>query len=263
MIEPPEEQVVAGLIARQAIALGVDLAKSPIKGTDLDQEIETFIRDNGCEPALKGYHPSFATKPYQHTICLSPPTVAVHGVPTSAYLPRGRLITIDLVVRHKGWHADTARTFMNYRTRIRDDTSGGIFVPSLEGEEDFVNNSRKIFHLAKTTIGPNQPVRNFGTLVERGAEVCGCGVIKEYTGHGIGQRIHEGPQIPNYDNGSSDRFEIGKSYAVEPVLSQLKRYSLSLGKDGYTVYVFSNIASHNEDTIFIGRDKVYNLTGLD
>lgn len=247
MLTPPDEQVRAGQIARDAIALAKTLCKSTIDGKTLDKEIEQFIRDEGGTPALKGYQPPFVSQPYQWTICLAVNNDVVHGVPTKL-VGSEVVVTVDLVVGYKGWHADTARTFTNSEDPYA---------------KNFVEASRLIFDIAKEVISPNQPLAVFGSMVQRGAEVQGYGIIREYCGHGIGRNIHTEPNVLNYQTDSQARFEIGKSYAVEPVLAIKPEYNL---KHSHTIFdAFSVTAdcltSHNEDTIFIGKNKVFNLTG--
>ena len=244
MQSPPNEQVKAGQIARGAILLAKELCRSAIDGVRLDREIEQYIRDEGGEPALKGYHPPFAQKPYEWTICLGLDKDVVHGVPLKL-VGRSQLITVDLVVAYKGWHADTARTFT-----YSDDPA----------KQQFVDLSKAIFEDAKDSIVPNQMMSLFGTTVYQGALMQGYEVIKEYCGHGIGKTIHAEPQVLNYPNFKPEVFEIGKAYAVEPVLAVSPYYLNHHHSDGFSVTA-DCLVSHNEDTVFIGAGGVVNLTG--
>lgn len=244
MQTPPCEQVRAGEIARDAIKLGQELCTRLIDGKRLDKEIEEFIRDAGGEPALKGYHPAFALKPYEWTTCLGVDNDVVHGVPLKL-LGLNSVVTIDLVVKYKGWHADTARTFT-----YSDDPT----------KKQFVEASSMIFEMGKDAIWPEQSISLFGTMIERGAQMQGYGVIKEYCGHGIGKAIHTDPQVLNYHTPTTEVFQIGRSYAVEPVLAIEPTYELDHNKsDGFTVTA-NCLVSHFEDTLFIANDKVINLT---
>ncbi|MHA2063518.1 MAG: M24 family metallopeptidase [Candidatus Thorarchaeota archaeon] len=245
MQTPPCEQVRAGEIARDALKLGHELCASLVDGKRLDKEIEEFIRDQGGEPALKGYHPSFALKPYEWTTCLSVDNGVVHGVPIKLLGPRS-IITIDLVVRYQGWHADTARTFTHSDDPIK---------------KQFVEASSMIFEMAKDAIWPEQSIGLFGTMIERGAQMQNYGVVKEYCGHGIGKAIHIDPQVLNYHTSTAEVFQVGRSYAVEPVLAIKPTYTLHHDtSDGFTVTA-NCLVTHNEDTIFIGAGGIINLTG--
>ena len=244
MQQPPNEQVRAGEIARDAIDCAKELCQQPIEGKQLDKEIEMFIRDSGGKPALKGYHPSFSVKPYEWTICLSLDQDVVHGIPLKPVYPND-MITVDLVVEYEGWHADTARTFTYSDCQIK---------------QRFIGISDVIFSFVMTCVTPHQDISFVGKAVEMCAKVRNYGIIREYCGHGIGQSIHSSPQIPNYFHPGKELFEVGKSYAVEPVIAINPNYSLSHNDDGFTVSA-DCLVSHNEDTLFIGADKVINLTG--
>jgi methionyl aminopeptidase len=155
------------------------------------------------------------------------------------------LITLDLVVAYKGWHADTARTFTLNNDPIK---------------RQFVKASSMIFQSALEAIAPLQPINLFGMMVEEAARLKGYGVIQNFCGHGIGQSIHMDPQVPNYHTPTQDVFEIGRSYAVEPVLAIESQYELYKDTpDGWTA-VINCLASHNEDTVFISDSGVINLT---
>jgi len=245
MLSPPNEQVRAGQIARDSIKLAMSLCRDDIDGLRLDKEIEQFIRDEGGKPALKGYHPHFADEPYKHTICLAVNQDVVHGIPHKPVLTTD-LVTVDLVVEYDGWFADTARTFT---------TSGDT------QRKQFAHNSSAIFTSALDMVLPEQSINLFGMMVENAALMHGYGVIKEYCGHGIGQTIHSEPQVCNHPTIEKLTFQAGRSYAVEPLLSINPTYTLrEYPKDGYSIN--SNcLVSHNEDTLFVGSDRVINLTG--
>jgi len=244
MKSAPNEQVVAGRIAREAVQLGIALSRTMIDGVRLDKEIEAFIRDEGGTPALKGYHPKFSQKPYEHTICLAINEGVVHGPPIKLVGP-SQLVTIDLVVEYKGWHADTARTFTH-----SDD-------PRLQ---QFVAASKLIHEMGLEAVAPHQPMNMFGLMIENAASTQGYGVVQEYCGHGIGKDIHMSPQILSYYSPKADPFESGKAYAIEPVLAIESAYKLIHENDGWTVTA-NCLASHNEDTIFVGDSGITNLTG--
>ena len=244
MQSPPSEQVRAGEIARGAIQLAKELCSKVIDGVRLDREVEQYIRDEGGEPALKGYHPAFSLKPYEHTICLGIDQDVVHGVPIKLIGP-SHLVTVDLVVRYKGWNADTARTFTYSDDPIK---------------KQFADLSKAIFDSSLQVIGAQNKIDFFGTMVEEGAKIQDYQVVKEYCGHGIGKAIHSDPQVLNYHTSSEEVFQAGRSYAVEPVLA-IKPYVLRHHSyDGFTVQA-DCLVSHNEDTLFVGEHGVINLTG--
>lgn len=243
LVAPPNEQVRAAEIARAAIELGKTLVGCD--GSKIDKEIETFILDSGGKPALKGYRPVFAMRPYDWTICLAVNEDVVHGVPNK-YTGPAQLITIDLVVEVDGWFADMARTF------------------TISGEphkQQFVANSLEVFHAGLSVIHPNASLNTYAAMIDNAARLFGYGVIKEYCGHGIGRTIHAAPQICNYPTPTREVFQVGHSYAVEPVLAIRPTYSLRHEpNDGFSVRA-DCLTSHNEDTIFVSPNGIVNLTG--
>jgi methionyl aminopeptidase len=245
MSRPSDEQMIAGKVARDAIRLGITLCEKEITGIELDARLEEYIRDNYCVPALKGYKPPFTDRTYQHAICLSRNNQAVHGVPCADNLSRDDLITIDLVVSHKGWHADTARTF----TFSTD-----------HAKKSMVEKITTIHTNGVAIVTPNLPIRIYSEFCQRLAEeICGAGIIKEFCGHGIGREIHEPPQIPCSQTTNNGIFQTGRSYAVEPVLAFKKKYTLSHGSDGWVVSA-DCLTAHMEDTLFVSDIGVFNLT---
>jgi methionyl aminopeptidase len=210
----------------------------------LDKELETYIRDNDGIPALKNYRPSFKFQPYQWAICVVRNEETVYGIPVKLLAP-SYIITIDLVVEYQGWYADTARTFTH---------------ADCPTKRQFVEVSQLIFAAALEAIAPQQPINLFGVMVESAAKLQGYSIVREFCGHGIGKAIHTNPQIMNYDAPSAEVFEVGKSYAVEPILAVNNHYNLREADDGWTV-IADCLTSHNEDTIFVGKEGIVNLTG--
>lgn len=243
---PCDEQIIAGKVARDAIKLGVELcAKGGITGEQLDRQLEEYIRDHQCVPSLKGYKPPFTDRTYYHTICLARNEAAVHGVPSSDFDPLNDLITIDLVVGHKGWHADTARTF------------------TFSSSADKKNIAQAVHTLhtnALSIIQPNASILSYSSFCEKVAnKICNVAIIREFCGHGVGRGIHEEPQVPCTPSYSNHIFEIGRSYAVEPVIAAKRDYKLLDGNDGWTVYA-NCLTAHMEDTIFVSQEGIINLT---
>jgi methionyl aminopeptidase len=242
--QPPSEQVIAGKIARNAIRLGQDLCRSEIDASKLDQEIETFILDCGGKPALKGYHPSFSSIPYLHTICLARDNEAVHGPPVGLVNAQTQLVTIDLVVEYDGWFADTARTFTQSQDPAR---------------LQLVHAVESLHTAALEVINPDGLMSTYGAFCEDSAKYLSCCIVRQLCGHGIGRSIHQSPAVLCVRGEHGFRFEIGKSYAVEPVIAQNLNYRLSTLDDKWTLAA-NCLTAHMEDTIFISNTGIINLT---
>ncbi len=245
MDRPVDEQIIAGRVARDAIKLGISLCEKEIAGTQLDKELETYIRDHHCAPALKGYKPPFTDRVYQHTICLALNNQAVHGVPQPSIVSRNDLVTIDLVVAHKGWHADTARTF-TFSTDAQ--------------KRAMVERINTVHTNALSIITPSLQIKLYAEFCQRIAnEICDVGIVREFCGHGIGRHIHEPPQVPSCPTEDNSVFTIGKSYAVEPIIAINRKYALNEGNDGWVVSA-DCLTAHMEDTIFVSNVGIFNLT---
>lgn len=246
MDKPNDEQIIAGRIARDAIKIGIEMCAKGTTGSKLDRRLEEFIKDNGCVPALKGYKPPFTDSTYEHTICLSRNNQAVHGVPhESVVITSDDLITIDLVVAHKGWHADSARTFT---------------FSSDPQKKAMVDKVIAVHTNALSIITPSTSINIYSEFCSKIAdEICKVGIVREFCGHGIGRFVHEPPQIPCVPSNENHIFEVGRSYAIEPVISLKKKYSLFVERDGWGVSA-NCLTAHMEDTIFISNYGIYNLT---
>jgi len=242
-MQPHPDQVKAGQIVAGCLKLARKLCEDPICASELDRQIEEYIQAGGGAPALKGYQPPFTDLTYQHALCLSLNNEAVHGPPVARQVLPDDLISVDLVVKVGDWHADAARTF-TYSENKKVKT--------------FVTKSHIIFKTATDSITKNLPMNNLGRSIDTYAEGLGLEVISEFCGHGIGRSIHEEPQIHNHDSLSFSKFEVGRSYAVEPVLAN-GPYSLQHHEDGWTVSA-NCLTSHFEDTFFIGDECIIRLT---
>lgn len=247
MINIPSELIKAGNIANEAIQLGFSIIKTRglVTKSEVDREIEAFIRDSRCLPSLKGYKPPFSDKTYQWATCISQNLEVVHAPPTNQVLKAEKdLITIDLVVKCGEWHADSART--------------KSFNPAYF---NLVTSGMEVLNAAIKSIKPESLIRDYGDIVEKESWVRGLHPIRQLSGHGINPGIHEEPSVKNfYDKDDLNRFEIGKTYACEPILGRGIAPS-NLEHEGDWVIKYPVISVHNEHTIFITENRVVNLTG--
>lgn len=241
------DQVRAGIIVAGAINLAKDICLSrEIDAEELDLIIETYIRDQGGIPSLKGYTPSFSTiGAWNHSLCLSLNYEIVHGIPTLKRIKPTDLIKIDLVVKVGEWHADAARTFSGnprYKTLIRD--------------------SLNILDIASKSIACNGPVYRFGEAVKQLAEYYQYYIPEDFCGHGIGNQIHDSPcifNVPNYS--SQDCFIPKKTYAVEPVIME-NECIITLDPNQWT-YMANKLSTHNENTYWVDKEQIRNLTDVE
>lgn len=203
---------------------------------DLDAFAEAFIRSHGATPTFKGY--PGRSKPYPASICASVNEQVVHGIPGPRVLQEGDIIGIDVGATLNGWVGDAARTF-----------AVGKISPEAQR---LLTETQRALDLGLQAARGNGHVQDIGAAVEAHAGACGLGVVRDYTGHGVGRRLHEPPQIPNYGRrGLGPKLKAGMTLAIEPMLNLGKDETKELS-DGWTVVtVDGKLAAHFEDTIIV------------
>jgi len=229
-------RTVAEVLAtlREAAVAGVSL-------TDLDEIAARIIRDRGCTPSFLGYHG------YPATICTSPNAVIVHGIPNGYKLKDGDVLSVDVGAIFEGYHGDAARTFAI--GEVPDQVARLIQVT----EESMMAGIGAV--KAGARIG------DIGAAVQQVAEGAGFSVVREYVGHGIGEQMHEEPQIPNYgDAGKGMKLKKGMAICIEPMVN-MGDWRTELQDDGWTVTTADgSLSAHFENTIAITPDGVEVMT---
>ena len=231
----------AGEILVKTLALLESKLRPGATTSELDAAAEKFIRSQGAEPAFKGY------RGFPGSICTSPNSMVVHGIPGPYKLSRGDILSIDVGVIHDGWVADAARTFpvgpiSPIATRLLRATEGALFA-------------------ATEQCRPGNRLGDVSHAVQKHVEGEGLSVVRSLVGHGIGRDMHEDPQIPNY--GDPDRgpeLEEGMVLAVEPMVTA-GRHAVRMGDDHWAIYSQDgSLAAHFEFTIGITADGPRILT---
>jgi methionyl aminopeptidase len=208
---------------------------------DLDAAAERFIRSQGAEPAFKGY------RGFPGSICASPNSMVVHGIPGSYELQRGDVISIDVGVVKDGWVADAARTFAvapisPIARKLLDVTQRSLFA----GVDQACPGHRlgDVSHAIQTTV-----------------EDEGLSIVRSLVGHGIGRDMHEDPQIPNFgDPGRGPLLEEGMVLAIEPMVNS-GRHAVRMGSDGWAIFSQDgSLAAHFEFTVAVTAEGPRILT---
>lgn len=199
---------------------------------EVDRAAEKMIRDGGAQPTFKGYHG------FPFSICASVNEQVVHGFPSAYKLKEGDIFSIDVGATLDGFVGDTATTVPV--GRVSEDLLRLIRVTE-EGLERAIEQCRDGNHLG-----------DIGWAVQSHAEAHGYSVVREYVGHGIGRRMHEDPQIPNYGTpGKGTKIKNGYVFAVEPMIN-MGTHQTKVLKDGWTVVTLDGLPSaHCEHTIAI------------
>ncbi len=199
---------------------------------EVDMAAEKMIRDAGALPTFKGYHG------FPFSICASVNEQVVHGFPSNYKLKEGDIFSIDCGATLEGFVGDTATTVAV--GRISEELQRLIRVTE-ESLELAIEQCREGKHLG-----------DIGWAVQSHAEKHGYTVVREYVGHGIGRRMHEDPQIPNYGTpGKGIKIRNGYVFAVEPMVN-MGRHETKVLRDGWTVVTIDGRPSaHCEHTIAI------------
>jgi methionyl aminopeptidase len=216
-------------------------ARAGVTTAELDHAAETFIRSQGGEPAFKGY------RGFPGSICASPNSMVVHGIPGPYKLRRGDILSIDVGVILNGWVADAAITVpVGHVTPV----AKRLLTATREALFDAVEQCR-----AGNRLG------DVSHAVERRVEEDGFAVIKALVGHGIGRDMHEDPQIPNFGPpGTGPELAEGMVLAVEPMVNA-GDHPIRVADDHWSVYSEDgSLAAHFEHTVAITSDGPRILT---
>ena len=203
--------------------------------SDLDKKAENFITSLGARPAFKGY------MGFPSTLCISIEDAVVHGIPGDIELKEGQIVGIDCGAELNGYYGDHAKTF----------SVGKI---SSEKKELMKITEESLYKGIEKAV-PGNYVGDIGYAVQTHAESNGFSVVRELVGHGIGQNLHEEPQVPNYGTPSQGyKLHAGMCIAIEPMIN-LGGREIYTAKDGWTILTADGKASaHFEHTIAILED---------
>jgi methionyl aminopeptidase len=234
----------AGRLVGHTLSTLVEAVRPGVTLLELDVQAERVIRDGGGIPSFLGYHG------FPATLCLSPNDWIVHGIPNGYVLQEGDILSIDCGAIVEGWHGDAAVTVPVGQV---DDAARRL-----------IETTERAMWAGIAQVRAGNRLSDIGHAVEKVAAAPGYGVVREYVGHGIGTRMHEEPQVPNYGRpGRGLRLEAGLALAIEPMVNEGGPESRVLD-DGWTVVTLDGSRSaHFEHTVAITPDGPEVLTLLD
>lgn len=208
---------------------------------ELDTLIERFIRSEGAYPSCLGYGG------FPASACISINETVVHGIPNDREIQDGDIVSVDLCAYKNGYHGDACRTFCI-----------GAVKPEVK---QLVKVTEECFFRGIENLKAGTPLYDIGYRVQKHAESFGYGVIRSYTGHGIGKEMHEDPSVPNYGKfGTGMRLRAGTVLCVEPMIA-LGTWKVKLLNDGWSaVTLDGKPAAHYENTLVVREDGVEILT---
>jgi methionyl aminopeptidase len=236
-----EKMAASGQILTRCLKMLATKARAGVTTKELDRAAEKYIRSQDAEPAFKGY------RGFPGSICASPNSMVVHGIPGPYELKKGDLLSVDVGVIKDGWVADAAMTLPigpidPEARRLLDVTTAALFA----GTEQM------------------QPGSNLGDVsaaIQRTVEIEGLSIIRTLVGHGIGREMHEDPQVPNFgEPGKGPVLEEGTVLAIEPMVNAGGPL-VRMGDDGWAVYSEDgSLAAHFEFTVAVTADGPRILT---
>jgi methionyl aminopeptidase len=206
---------VAGRLAAQARDLVGSLVVPGVTTDELDRVGHEFLCDHGAYPSTLGY------RGFPKSLCASVNEVVCHGIPDSRVVQDGDIVNIDITAFLDGVHGDTNATFL----------AGDVD----EESRLLVERTHEALMRGIKAVRPGRRINIVGRVIESYAKRFGYGVVREFTGHGVGTAFHSGLVVPHYDNPNfDDLIEVGMTFTIEPMLN-LGTHEWSMWDDGWTV----------------------------
>ncbi|MFN7253282.1 MAG: type I methionyl aminopeptidase [Anaerobacillus sp.] len=206
--------------------------KPGVTTKELDLIAEKFIRQHDAIPSFKGYNG------FTGSICASVNEELVHGIPGDRLLKNGDIISIDIGAKYNGYHGDSAWTY----------AVGEIS----EETQKLLDVTEQSLYKGLEEAKPGERLSNISHAIQVYVEAFGFSVVREYVGHGIGQNLHEDPQIPHFGPpNKGPRLKPGMVLAVEPMVNAGKRYVRTLPDNWTVVTTDGKMCAHFEHTIAI------------
>ncbi|MBW4888823.1 type I methionyl aminopeptidase [Mucilaginibacter sp. HMF5004] len=226
----------SSLLVAKTLGEIAKVIKPGIKTIELNKLAETFIRDNKGVPAFLNYNG------FPYSLCISLNNQVVHGFPSEHVLVEGDLVSVDCGVLLNKYYGDSAYTF----------AIGEVS----EQVKTLMRVTKECLYLGIDKAVTGMRVGDIGYAVQEHAERHGFGVVKELVGHGVGTRLHEKPEVPNYGKrGSGIKLEEGMVIAIEPMINA-GRAGVRFWDDGWTVSTSDGKPScHYEHTVAINKGK--------
>jgi methionyl aminopeptidase len=239
--EQVDQMAASGQVLVRCLRMLAAKARAGVTTKELDAAADKFIRSQGAEAAFKGY------RGFPASICSSPNSMVVHGIPGPYELKRGDLLSIDVGVVKDGWVADAAITLpvgpvSPEAHKLLDVTKASL----LAGVEQ---------------MRPGNHLGDVSAAIQRTVELEGLSIIRTLVGHGIGREMHEEPQVPNFgEAGRGPLLEEGTVLAIEPMVNAGGPL-VRMGDDGWAVYSEDgSLAAHFEFTVAVTADGPRVLT---
>ena len=234
----------AGALTSQARALAGSMVKPGVSTLEIDHAVRDFIRSHGAEPSFLNY------SGYPGSACISINEVVIHGIPDHRKLVEGDIVSVDVGAYLEGFHGDCAATF-----------------PCGEVSEEamrLIRVTEQSFWEGIKFAHSGSRVYDISHAVQQYVESNGFSVVRDFVGHGVGAKLHEAPEVPNFGPaGHGPRLQPGMTIAVEPMVCA-GDWRVKVLKDGWTtVSADGSLTAHYENTILITDGEPEVLTTVE
>lgn len=221
--ETIEKMRIAGRIAAGAMHEVSKYIQPGVTTDELDRIGHEYVCDHGAYPSTLGY------RGFPKSLCASINEVICHGIPDSTVVQDGDIVNIDITAYIHGVHGDTNATYL----------AGNVD----EESQLLVERTKESLDRAIAAVQPGRPINVIGRVIESYAKRFGYGVVRDFTGHGVGTTFHTGLIIPHYDSDEFDTImEVGMTFTIEPMLT-LGTYKWDMWKDNWTVVTKDRLRS--------------------
>ena len=231
----------AGRIVGETLLLLEKEVKPGITTADLDRIAEEFITKHGAKPSFKGLYG------FPSSLCISVNEQVIHGFPGAYILKEGDIVSVDCGAFYDGFHGDAARTFK----------VGNISVDA----QKLIDITRESFFEGIRFAKEGNKLSDISYGIQSYVEAAGFSVVRDFVGHGIGRKVHEDPNVPNFGkSGRGPKLLEGMVLAIEPMVN-IGTHKVKTLKDGWTVVTAdSSLSAHYENTVAILSDGPEILT---
>ncbi len=234
---------IAGRIVAETHQVLAKAIHPGISTKELDRIAEDYIRSKGASPSFLGYDG------FPGSICVSVNDELVHGIPSERTLKDGDIISVDIGAEYKGYHGDSAWSYGVGKISNSAETLLRITEESLFKGLEYAN--------------PNYRLSDISHAIQQHVENHNFSIVREYVGHGIGENLHEDPQIPNYGlPNRGPRLKPGMVLAIEPMVIEGERFVKTLADKWTVITVDHTLSAHFEHTIVITDSGYEILTTL-
>jgi methionyl aminopeptidase len=240
-----EKMKLAGRITGEALLLAGEAIKEGVTTKYLDDIIRTYIEKCGATPTFLGYGG------FPGSACISINDQVIHGIPSkNVVLKEGDIVKIDVGATYRGFIGDSANTFPV--GKISDEAS------------KLIQCTKESFYRGASAFKVGNRIGDIGAAVQSYCEEHGYGVVRKYTGHGVGRELHEDPSVPNYGTaGRGPRLVSGMTLAIEPMVTA-GSYEVKELSDGWTVVTKDHsLTAHYEHTVALTDEGIIYLTRVD